>query len=79
MAMTQIRITLRIAKRVLGRLLDVLPGPDSAEILGRRYVQPRRGDHHKDFRRVIGDMTKIGGDLRNTAAKELSRHGPDAA
>jgi hypothetical protein len=42
---------------------------------GRDYVRPRRGDQARDLDRVVGDMAKIGGDLRKTATNELARHG----
>jgi hypothetical protein len=42
---------------------------------GSDYVRPRRGDNAADFARMVGDMRKVGNDLRTTAIKELRRNG----
>lgn len=45
--------------------------------LGSRaeYLRPKRGDNARDLAVVVGDMAKVGADLRLTAGKELRRHG----
>lgn len=43
--------------------------------MNQGYVQPRPGDAQRDFSKVVGDMRKVGTDLREVARKELKRHG----
>lgn len=39
------------------------------------YIQPRRGDAQRDFAKVVGDMRKVGKDLKTVTNKELQSHG----
>ena len=39
------------------------------------YMIPSRRDARNDFARVVGDMRKVGADLRSSADKELNTHG----
>lgn len=39
------------------------------------YVRPRRGDNAQDFAKLVGDMRRVGSDLRQTALKELPQRG----
>lgn len=43
--------------------------------MNQGYVQPRAGDAQRDFGKVMGDMRKVGKDLREVTQKELKRYG----
>jgi hypothetical protein len=39
------------------------------------YVKPTRGDVARDTRTVLGDMKKVGADLKKVTKRELASHG----
>lgn len=56
--------------RLLTKAGQQIPNPFGSE---RQYVKPRLGDGAGDSRTLIGDMSKIGGDLRKVAKRELAK------
>ena len=56
--------------RLLTKAGQQIPNPFGSE---RQYVKPRAGDSAGDARTLTGDMSKIGGDLRNVTKRELAK------
>ena len=43
--------------------------------MGGSYVLPKQGDAARDFTKIVGDMRKVGADLKKVAGKALAQDG----